>query len=243
MTSPSPPVALVTGANRSIGLQIARELAGLGYSVFLGARDLAAGKAAAHLLAGEGLTVHPVHIDLNDPGTHSSAATTIAAQKGRLDVLVNNAAVVDDRDGPASTAAADALRRMFETNVIGTLAVTQAMLPLLRKSSAGRVVNLSSALGSIAEAADDTSEFAAVRLAGYAISKAALNMLTVQLAVELKDAGIRVNSVDPGFTATDMNGHQGYQSLQEGAAEAVRVATLSHGPTSGFSATGRTLPW
>lgn len=236
-------VILVTGANRSIGLQVVRELASLGHTLILGARDPVRGNRAAATLAADGINVSVVHIDLDDATTHSLAASRIGEQFGRLDVLINNAAIIDSLDGPATMTAPDALRRMFGTNVLGTLAVTRAMLPLLKTAPASRIINLSSALGSIGEAADPKSEFATVRLAGYAISKAALNMLTVQLAVELESHGISVNAVDPGFTRTDMNNHQGYQTLAEGAAETVRLATQAKVSTAGFFSTSGILPW
>ncbi|UPG92753.1 SDR family NAD(P)-dependent oxidoreductase [Luteibacter aegosomatissinici] len=243
MTIAPSPITLVTGANRSIGLQVVRDLSRLGHTVLLGARDPGRGAEAVTQLADEGINVDVVHIDLDSPQTHEAAAASIALAYGRIDVLVNNAAVIDANDGPATVMDIHGARGVFETNVLGTLAVTRAMLPLLRQSAGARIINLSSALGSIGDAIDRDSEFSDVRLAGYAMSKAALNMLTVQLAVELEPEGISVNAVDPGFTATDMNRHQGYQSLQQGAAEAVRLATAPVIPTGGFFATGRVLPW
>ncbi|MGF6492165.1 NAD(P)-dependent dehydrogenase (short-subunit alcohol dehydrogenase family) [Luteibacter sp. 621] len=243
MSNTNSPISLVTGANRSIGLEVVRQLSKLGHTVILGARDVVRGNHAALTLAADGISVPVAHLDLDDAQTHLAAARWIQTTYGRLDVLVNNAAIADDGDGPASTMDPGAARRMFDTNVLGTLAVTRAMLPLLRAAKSARIINLSSALGSIGEAADPKSEFAAVRLAGYAISKAALNMLTVQLAVELESDGISVNAVDPGFTRTDMNNHQGYQTLAEGAAETVRLATQPKVSTAGFFSTGGILPW
>jgi NAD(P)-dependent dehydrogenase (short-subunit alcohol dehydrogenase family) len=136
------------------------------------------------------------------------------------------------------------VRRSFDTNFLGSFAVTQAMLPLLKRSASGRIVNVSSGLGSLAQLGDPTSEFAAFRFIGYGASKAALNMLTVQLAAELKESGIKVNSADPGYTATDLNGHRGRQTIPEGAAAVVRLALLpDDGPTGGFFSIGHSLPW
>jgi NAD(P)-dependent dehydrogenase (short-subunit alcohol dehydrogenase family) len=159
-------------------------------------------------------------------------------------VLVNNAGIADRDDGPPSRASLAAVHRIFEVNFFGTLLVTQAMLPALRKSTSARIVNVSSGLGSLARHADPGWRFAGTKVLGYSASKAALNMLTVQLAAELKDSGIKVNSAEPGYTATDLNDHRGTQTVAEGAAAIVRLATLpNEGPTGGvFSASGPE-PW
>ena len=244
MTTSAPRIALVTGANKGIGLEIARQLARSGHRVWLGVRQVALGDAAARLLAGEGLEVGVVHLDLGRADTLPAAAERIGQANGRLDVLVNNAGITDPADGPPTEAAMTAVRRIFDTNFFGTLEVTQAMLPLLRKSSAGRIVNVSSGLGSIALNADPNSLFSSYRLAGYNASKAALNMLTVQLAAELADAGIKVNAADPGYTATDLNGHRGTQTVAEGAVAAVRLALLpDDGPSGGFFNAVGPQPW
>jgi NAD(P)-dependent dehydrogenase (short-subunit alcohol dehydrogenase family) len=174
--------------------------------------------------------------------TIRAAAATIEAAHGRLDVLVNNAGIADRADGPPSRADLDAVRRTLLTNFVGPAAVAQAMLPLLRRSPAGRIVNVSSGLGSLAQNSDPGWEFAEVKYLGYSASKAALNMLTVQLAFELKDTPIKVNSVDPEYTATDLNDHRGTQTVEEGAAEAVRLALLpADGPTGGYFSSA--VPW
>jgi NAD(P)-dependent dehydrogenase (short-subunit alcohol dehydrogenase family) len=161
-----------------------------------------------------------------------------------LDILVNNAGISDRNDGPPSTASIEAVRRVFETNFFGALMVTQAMLPLLRKSPSARVVNVSSGLGSLTHNGDPAWQFAGVKRMGYNGSKAALNMLTIQLAAELRDAGIKVNSADPGFTATDLNNHRGHQTVAEGAAAAIRLALLpDDGPTGGFFNAAGQEPW
>jgi NAD(P)-dependent dehydrogenase (short-subunit alcohol dehydrogenase family) len=159
-------------------------------------------------------------------------------------VLVNNAGINDPADGAPGTVDLSAVRRVMETNFFGTLSVTQAMLPLLRKSSAARIVNVSSGLGSLQWNADPNWEYAPVKLLGYNASKAAINMLTIQLAYELRGTTIKVNASNPGYTATDLNGHQGHQTVAEGAAETVRLALLSEdGPTGGFFETSGPNPW
>lgn len=237
-------IALITGANKGIGFEIARQLGKQGVRVLLGARDPTLGEAAAATLKADGADVQSIRIDLNNPATIEAAATFIDTGYGRLDILVNNAGITDRADGPPSRASIDAVRRVFETNLFGTLRVTQAMLPLLRKSSSARIVNLSSGLGSLTHNSNPAWEFAHVKPLGYNASKAALNMLTVQLAAELKDTGIKVNSADPGFTATDLNDHRGYQTVEQGAAAAIRLALLpDSGPTGGFFSADQAEPW
>jgi NAD(P)-dependent dehydrogenase (short-subunit alcohol dehydrogenase family) len=237
-------IALVTGANKGIGFEIARQVGKAGALVLLGARDATLGEAAAATLKAEGIHARFVPIDLGKPATIQAAAAAIDAEYGRLDVLVNNAGITDHADGPPSKASLDAVRRIFDTNVFGALAITQTMLPLLRKSGSARIVNVSSGLGSLTHNSDPDWEFAQVKLMGYNASKAALNMLTVQLAAELKDTGIKVNSADPGFTATDLNGHRGTQTVPQGAAAAIRLALLpDDGPTGGFFSVNKSEPW
>ena len=210
--------------------------------VLVGARNPALGEAAAERLRGEGVDARYVQVDLTEPATITAAAADIESQEGRLDILVNNAGVSTPGDGSPGVASLEAVRRTFDTNFLGSLAVTQAMLPLLKRSASGRIVNVSSGLGSLTQIGDPTSEFAAFRFIGYA-SNAALNMLTVQLAAELKDSGIKVNSADPGYTATDLNGHRGRQTIPEGAAAAIRLALLpDDGPTGGFFSAGHPQP-
>jgi NAD(P)-dependent dehydrogenase (short-subunit alcohol dehydrogenase family) len=228
-------IALVTGANKGIGLAIAREFGKAGMTVLLGARNKTLGEEAAAKLQAEKLDVRFVHVDLVRPETIAAAAASIDARFHHLDILVNNAGILDPADGPPSAADLNSVRRVMETNFLGTLAVTQAMLPLLRKANAARIVNLSSGLGSLEKNADPDWDFAAFKFIGYNASKAALNMLTVQLAYELRETGIKVNSVSPGFVDTDMNGHRGTLTVEEGAAGPVRLALLpADGPTGGF---------
>jgi NAD(P)-dependent dehydrogenase (short-subunit alcohol dehydrogenase family) len=244
MQSSSSQIALVTGANKGIGLEIVGTLARKGMRVLLGARNAKLGGAAAAQLKEEGQDVQFIELDLGRPETLRDAAAWIEKHAGKLDVLVNNAGIAVAGDGPPTKADIDPVRRVFETNFFGTLAVTQAMLPLVRKSEAGRIVNVSSGLGSITLNGDPAWEFAGVKFLGYNASKAALNMLTVQLAAELRDTPIKVNSADPGFTATDLNQHRGYQTIEQGAAEAIRLALLPEdGPTGGFFNSSGANPW
>jgi NAD(P)-dependent dehydrogenase (short-subunit alcohol dehydrogenase family) len=201
--------AFISGANKGIGFEIARELGVAGFTIFLGARNPALGEDAASKLRAEGLDVRFVELDLDRLETAATAAAAIEAHGGKLDVLVNNAGIVEAGDGPPSTVNLDAARRTMDVNFFGMLAVTQAMLPLLRKASAARIVNLSSGLGSITLNGDPSWDFAPYKYVGYNASKAAVNMLTVQLAYELRETAIKVNAVNPGYTATDINGNKG----------------------------------
>jgi NAD(P)-dependent dehydrogenase (short-subunit alcohol dehydrogenase family) len=238
-------IALVTGANKGIGYEIARQLGQAGLIVLVGARDADRGNAAAAALEKEGLSARFVSLDVTDEASAKAAATEIGDAFGYLDVLVNNAGISDRGDGPPSKASLEASRRLLETNFFGALTVTQAMLPLLRRSSGARIVNMSSSLGSLAGNDDPTSPYYGARLIGYNASKAALNMLTVQLAHELRPEGILVNSACPGYVATDLNGHGGSLTVQEGATVPVRLALLPEGDeTSGhFVAASGEVSW
>jgi NAD(P)-dependent dehydrogenase (short-subunit alcohol dehydrogenase family) len=237
-------VALVSGANKGIGLEIACHLAREGLQVLLGARNAKLGEAAAGQLRQQGCDVRFIELDVGNPVTIRAAARQIDADFQRLDVLVNNAGIADPGDGPPSKTNIEAVRRVMDTNFFGALALTQAMLPLLQRSGSARIVNVSSGLGSLTLNSDPEWEFAQVKTLGYNASKAALNMLTVQLAHELRETSIKVNSADPGFTATDLNGHRGYQTIEQGAAKAIRLALLpDDGPTGGFFSTAGPNPW
>ncbi|SEC27446.1 SDR family oxidoreductase [Terriglobus roseus] len=234
-------IALVTGANKGIGYEVSRQLAEKGYTVLLGARDVKLGEAAAAKLQGN---VSVIHIDLASPETSTAAARQIEEKYGVLDVLVNNAGMIDWTDGPPSTTKVDAVRKIFDTNFFGTIEVTQAFLPLVKKSSAGRIVNVSSGLGSLAQNGDTAWPFAEVKALGYCSSKAALNMMTVQLAYELRATPVKVNSADPGYTDTDLNNHGGHQTVAEGSEAIVRLATLDeNGPTGGYFDRNGRVPW
>jgi NAD(P)-dependent dehydrogenase (short-subunit alcohol dehydrogenase family) len=244
MESPLNKIALVTGANKGIGFEVARQLAASGCSVLLGARNKALGEAAAATLKREGCDVRYLSIDLEDPATIAAAAREIEKDFGHLDILVNNAGIAAQGDGLPSNVSLDAIERDFRVNFLGSVAVTQAMLPLLRRASSASIVNVSSGLGSLTKSGDPAWTHVAAKYLGYAASKAALNMLTVQLAWELRDTSIKVNSVDPGYTATDLNQHRGTQSIPEGAVEIVRLALLpDNGPTGTFSNAQGIVPW
>lgn len=237
-------VALVTGANKGIGLETARQLGRRGMTVLVGARDPARGEAAAGQLRDEGLDARFVQLDVTDSASIAAAARAIAAAPGRLDVLVNNAGIAIGRAKPSETDL-DEVRRCFEVNVYGVVAVTQAMLPLLRRASPpARIVNVSSGVGSLTHHADPHWEHAWITAVAYPASKAALNMVTLQFAKELRDTGIKVNAADPGYTATDLNGHRGTQTVEEGARASVRLATLDEdGPTGGYFDADGPVPW
>ena len=244
MPNSSKKTALVTGANKGIGFEVARQIGRTGATVLLGARNKLAGEKAAALLAGEGLASHFVAIDVDDHASVAAAAAAITEEFGRLDILVNNAGISEPADGPVPTACLDAVERILRTNFLGALAVTQAMLPLLRKAPSARIVNVSSGLGSLAQNGDPGYAAAATKLIGYSASKAALNMLTVQLGYLLGDTAIKVNSADPGYTATDLNGHRGLQTIPQGAAEAIRLALLpDDGPSGTYSDSKGIVPW
>lgn len=233
-------IALVTGANKGIGKEIARQLGRLEMTVLVAARDEERGRAAVRDLAEEGIDARPVVLDVTDPESVAAAAKLIERDHGRLDVLVNNAGILADRDGISP----EIFRRTFETNVVGVHNVTTALLPLLRKASDARVVNLSSELGSLGLLADPTSREATAPFFAYNSSKAALNVLTVLFANEVRADGIKVNAVSPGFTATDMNDHQGVLTPAQGASVAVRLATIpADGPTGAFYGQDGALPW
>jgi NAD(P)-dependent dehydrogenase (short-subunit alcohol dehydrogenase family) len=236
-------IALVTGANKGIGLEIARQLGEAGIAVIIGARDPGRGKMAVAALSAQGLAAEFLPLDVTDADSIAAAARQIEAAHGRLDILINNAGIVDPADGPPSMASTAAVRRIMETNFIGALAVSQAMLGLLRRSAAGRIVNLASSLGSLAVNGDPTSPYYAARLIGYNASKAALNMLTVQLSQELADTDVVVNSVSPGFVKTDLTG-LGFMTPEEGARLPVHYALMGSDAVSGrFVEPGGETAW
>ena len=236
-------VALITGANKGIGFEVARQIAKAGWTVLAGARNEELGRQAADKLRAEGLDVQFVHVDLDAHETAAVAAKTIGDRFGRLDVLINNAGIVGAGDGPPSKVDLHALSTVMTTNYVGAVAVTQAMLPLLQKAGKAQVINVSSGLGCIGLQTDTSWAYAPVKVLGYCASKAAMNMFTVQLAYEFRDGSIAVNSINPGYTATDLNGHSGPQTIEEGAAEIVRVALLDHPSSAQFLETGGTLAW
>jgi NAD(P)-dependent dehydrogenase (short-subunit alcohol dehydrogenase family) len=237
-------IALVTGANKGIGYEIVAQLAERGMTVLLGARDEQRRNDAVAALRSDGADVHPVALDVTDPASAQAAADHVADRFGRLDVLVNNAGITGGWGGAPSEADLDIVRAVFETNVFGVLTVTNTMLPLLRRSEAARIVNISSGVGSLA-AMSPTGRLAAMPAsAAYVPSKTALNSLTVQYAKELREDGILVNAADPGYCSTDLNNHSGHRSAAQGAAIAVHLATLgADGPTGGYFNDDGPVPW
>ncbi|MDX8511879.1 SDR family oxidoreductase [Mesorhizobium captivum] len=243
--------ALVTGANKGIGLETARRLAALGFKVWLGARDAERGQAAAEALRGEGFDVEWLELDVTSDESVAAAAKTVAAQTAGLDVLVNNAGVApgyvdalgpDGRyERPPSREDVANMKATYDVNVFGPVRVTQAFLPLLLASPAARIVMLSSYLGSIARAAGESQS---PNVMGYGSSKTALNAITVAFARELSPRGIMVNAAAPGYTATDLNGHKGHRTVQQAAEIVMRLATLdAGGPTGGYFDENGPLPW
>ena len=234
-------IALVTGAGKGIGKEIARQLGEAGFTVLAGSRDLARGEVVAKELVAEGYEVVAVQLEVTDESSVRAAAARIEAEYGRLDVLVNNAAIIPAGDDAVSRVAGGVLREAFETNVIGLVRVTQA---LLRKADQARIVNLSTSLASFTQVGDPESPMSTVLTLGYNASKAAVNMVTVMLANELRGTGILVNAADPGNCATDMGGWDAPRTPQQGAAVAVRFATLgADGPTGEVHAEEGRLPW
>lgn len=228
-------VALVTGANKGIGFAIARQLGEIGHAVWIGCRDRDRGEKAAAELRGRGIDARPIGIDVTSGESVQAAAARLGEASEKLDVLVNNAGISLGGFEPASEERIEDVRAMFEVNAFGPVRVTQAFLPLLRKSKVSRIVMMSSGLGSMAATVDIANYMWNVGFAGYCASKSALNMFTIKLAKELLAEGIKVNAADPGFTATDLNNHTGHRSVDEAAAIAVRLATLGPlGPTGGF---------
>ena len=244
-------VALVTGANQGIGLQIAKDLAAHGYTVLVGSRSLPNGEAAAQAI---GAAAHAVQLDVTKPDSIGAAAAYIRHTFGRLDVLVNNAAIAHAgqpgrssakimHDSRASAASLDEVRAVFETNVFGVVAVTQALLPLLREAPAARIVNVSSALGSLTLNTDPTFPFRAGYSVVYAASKTALNAVTLAFAIELENTNIKVNLSSSGYTKTAMNNFEGTDTVEQGAQDMVRLVLDADAPTGTFTWPGGALPW
>jgi len=246
-------IAFVSGANRGIGLETARGLAKLGITVLLGSRDLKKGDAAAAALRSDGAKkVEPVQFDINNRDDHRRLAALLEKRFGRLDILVNNAGVNLEKvdwagaDGINTTAAVSEqdLRDTFETNFFATVALTQTLLPLIKRSPAGRIVNLSSILGSLALHADPSSPIYHAKVFAYDASKTALNAFTIHLAAQLRGTPIKVNSAHPGWVKTEMGGPEAPLEVSEGGKTSVQLATLpADGPTGGFFHLGDTLPW
>lgn len=238
-------IALVTGANKGIGLETARQLGQRGVSVIVGARNADRGTQAVRELRAEGIEATFVELEVSDETSIAAAAQHIQDAHGHLDILVNNVGIWNIKDdGPPTSASPAVIRETMETNFVAMVAVTQAMLPLLRRPSVARIVNLSSTLGSLDANSDPSNPYYASRLLAYNASKAAVNMFTVQLAQELKDTGICVNAVSPGFVKTDLTGGQGLAGAADGARAPVKYALLEDGVVSGrFVDINGEIPW
>jgi len=246
-------IALVTGANQGVGLQVAKELAANGVMVLVGSRNFTSGETAAKEIGSGAIALQ---LDVMDATSIAAAAERVRKEFGRLDLLVNNAAISNTNKGDlslqeyakltlASNAPLDEVRAVWETNVFGVLAVYQAMLPLLRDSSDARIVNVSSGVGSLTMNADPAFPYRLFYGPVYPASKAALNAITLAMMIELESTGIKVNLVSPGFTKTNLNGYAGTESVEDGSREVVRVALLGpDGPTGTFTRwENTTIPW
>lgn len=234
---------LITGANKSIGFETARQLGRLGYGIWLGSRDEARGADAAHSLSIEGIDVRAISIDVTDDVSVRRAVTRVESEDGKLDVLINNAGIPGQMV-PPSQQSIDDVRHIYETNVFAPVRVTQAFVPLLRKADGANIVMVSSGLGSLGWLSDPNNQFYGVNFLGYNSSKSALNAVTVAFAKELTASGIKVNAADPGYTATDFNGHSGYRTVEQAASGIVWLATQGDdGPTGGFYFDGSVVPW
>ena len=237
-------IALVTGANKGIGFEIARGLGAQGSIVLLGSRDDNRGKKAAAQLLAEGIDARPMELDVTDRFSILSAVAQIEAQFARLDILVNNAGVNLEAGAKPSAVDLSTVRHVYDVNVFGVIAMTQAMLPLLLKSQHGRIVNLSSSLGSFGWNTDPEISSQFPLLLGYSSSKSALNAITVQFAKELRGTHIKVNAACPGYCATDMTNHLGSRTPQQGSITPIRLATLpDDGPTGGIFNDEGVVPW
>ena len=236
-------IALISGANKGIGYEIARGLGAKKIRVLIGARDETRGQAAAEKLRVEGADARFVKLDVTDHGSVERAAQWIDQEFGRLDILINNAGIAEWGFKPSDVDLAK-VREVYETNFFGPVALIQSMLPLLRKSKHGRIVNVSSSLGSLTLSSDLQSPFADFLALGYNTSKTALNSMTIQFAKELKDTPIKVNAICPGYCATDINGNSGPRSAAEGAVAAIEYATIGEdGPTGGYFNDKGRVPW
>ena len=239
-------VALITGGNKGIGLETARQLGKLGITVLVGARDAAKGDGAVAELKKDGLDARAVKLDVDNSADCAEVAKLIEKDFGRLDILVNNAGImVDSRKGnETTTTSQEILRKTFDTNFFAVVGLTQALLPLLRKSVGGRIVNLSSILGSQTLHATPGSPVYDAKTFAYDASKSALNSFTIHLAHELKDTKIKVNSAHPGWVKTEMGGEGAMLDVETGAKTSVELATLQDsGPTGGYFHLGKPLPW
>ena len=238
-------IALVTGATRGIGLETVRQLAAAGVHTLLAGRDRAKAVDAVLKLQAEGLPVEAIELDVTDTASLSAAADAVEKKHGKLDILINNAGILVDTMGlKVSEQTIDTWRKTFDTNVFGLIATTQAFLPLLHKSDAGRIVNVSSLLGSLAMHSDPASPIYDFKVPAYNVSKSAVNAWTVQLAYELRDSKVKINTIHPGYVKTEMNGGEGEIDIPTGARTSVRLALIDDaGPNGGYFYQEQSLPW
>jgi NAD(P)-dependent dehydrogenase (short-subunit alcohol dehydrogenase family) len=240
-------VALITGANKGLGLETGRQLGKLGYVVLVGSRDALKGEVAARQLRGDGIDARVLKLDVLKASDIKAAAECIEKDFGKLDVLVNNAGVMREKSWTKNTTTEttlDDLRTTFESNVFAVLEVSKAMLPLLKKAEAARIVNVSSILGSVSLQATKGSPTYGTKLFAYNASKASLNVLTIHLAHELRTTKIKVNSAHPGWVKTDMGGEAAPMNVTDGAKTMVELATLDgDGPSGGFFHAGKPIAW
>lgn len=243
-----PRIALVTGANKGLGFETCRQLGRQGITVLLAARNRALGEGATAQLREEGLDVHFVVLDVTNSDQIHEARLQMEKHYGHLDILVNNAGTISPEEplfgNSTATIAPEILRRTFDVNFFGLVELTQALLPLLKKSPAGRIVNVASILGSLTVHSDPASDFAAIKPFAYDASKTAVNQFTIHLAAALADTPIKVNSAHPGWVRTDLGGNEAPMEVAEGAKTAIWLATLGpDGPTGGFFHGTERLPW
>jgi len=240
-------IAFITGANRGLGFETARELGEQGISVVLGVRDLAKGETAAAELRAKGFEAQAIRYDASDPSSDQEVTDFFEKKYGRLDILVNNAGIMKEGlagENSAPTVSPAILRETFNTNLFAVVSLTQSLLPLLKKSPAGRIVNLSSILGSQTLHSLPDSPIAFAKAFAYNTSKTALNGFTIHLALALKDTPIKVNSAHPGWVKTEMGGAGADLEVSEGGKTSAQLATLgADGPTGGFFFLGEPLPW
>jgi NAD(P)-dependent dehydrogenase (short-subunit alcohol dehydrogenase family) len=238
-------IALITGANKGIGFEMARQLGQQDVTVLVGARDLAKGRKAVETLRGEGIDARPIEIDVTNSESIHKAAKDVEREFGRLDILINNAGIMlDDQKRKVSEQSLDTWRRTFDTNFFGLVETTQAFLPLLKKSDAGRIVNLSSILGSITLHSDPSSPIYDFKAAAYNVSKSAVNAYTVQLAYELKGTKVKANAAHPGWVKTELGGEGAQMEIGDGARTGVALATIGEdGPSGAYIHEGKSLPW
>jgi NAD(P)-dependent dehydrogenase (short-subunit alcohol dehydrogenase family) len=237
-------VALITGANKGLGLETARQLGDLGYSVLVGSRDVSRGETAVSDLKSAGIDAHFVHLDMENSATFDSAVAFVENNFGHLDALVNNAGIFIDSGIKAQDVPVEDIKKTFEVNFFSVIELTQKFIPLLTKSPAGRIVNLSSILGSLKLNADPKSPFGEWRSLGYNSSKTALNAFSAILSFHLRETNIKVNSAHPGWVKTDLGGSEAPMDIVNGAKTSVWLATLPEdGPTGGYFHMKDSLPW